>query len=304
MRGDGFYGPQEFSRWPQIYTLSLSHYSIIPKKPSGILDKFWGSILFCDFTKDDWEPITPLPDIDDRNWTTIEFSGGLLHRELWQHLNDALEQAITSCLTGHAEDNSNLYALARALRNLGRSASRRLHDAPDCASQVVFAVRDIQRIALELHGIYEWMTVIRSRLQGSTSFPPGQYLGCFTSKVAEVEMLYHAGIPVWYLRTKTSVTTSMDLGKDVPFTYVSKVLSLDRWKCVNGSYLYSKEIKDGGLIRDCTGLVYVEALSEMMENIKSYCLHNLNSGVGALDEEPEQPSTDIAQKRKYTELNQ
>ena len=301
LRGDGFYGPQEFSRWPQIYTPSLSHYSVIPKKPSDIMDKFWGSILFRDFNKDDWDPITPLPEINDRNWTMIEFSGGLLHRDLWHRLNDALEQAITSCLTGHEEDSSKLYALARALRNLGRCASRRLHDAPDCASQVIFAVRDVQRICLELLGIYEWMTVIRPHLQGSTSFPPGQYIGCFTSKVAEVEMLYHARIPVWYLRTKSSVTTSMDLGKNVSFSYVYTVLSLDRWKCVNGSSLHSKEIKDGGLIRDCTGLVYDEALSAMMEKVKSYCLHNLNSGEGPQDEDSEQPPSVKAQKRKFTE---
>ena len=54
LRGDGFYGPQEFSCWPQLYSQSLCHYSAIPSKPTVITDKFWNSILFRDFSCEDW----------------------------------------------------------------------------------------------------------------------------------------------------------------------------------------------------------------------------------------------------------
>lgn len=266
LRGDGFYGPQEFTRWPQIFTQSLSHYSAIPAKPSDDTAQFYDSVLFRDFTSKDWEPVVPVSKPISNTgdiWTTIEFAGGFIRRDLWLRLNDALELAINACLSGHELDESKPYALGRALRNLGRSAMKRLENAPDCASQVVFAIRDVQRISLELQGIHEWMTVIRSRLSSRSAYPTGQYLGCFTSKIAEAEMLYRAGIPVWLIQTRTSITESMMLGNEINFTLVSSVLQLDRWKCVNGSYLYSKEIKDGGRIRDCTGLVYDVALSEM-----------------------------------------
>lgn len=300
LRGGGFYGPQEFARWPQIFTQSLSHYSVIPAKPSHDTAHFYDSVLFRDFTSQDWDPVVPvskpLANTGDI-WTVIEFAGGFIRRDLWRLLNDALELAIRTCLSGHENDDSKPYALARALQNLGRSAMKRLEDAPDCASQVIFAIRDVQRIALELHGIYEWMTVIRSRLSGRRVYPPGQYLGCFTSKMAEAQMLYAAGIPVWVIRTRSSITDTMRLGNEISFTLVSSALQLDRWRCVNGSFLYSKEIKDGGRIRDCTGLVYDAALSEMMESIKTYCLFSLNRRVGGLEESQSLPKA-TAGKRK------
>ena len=281
LRGDGFYGPQEFTRWPQIFTQSLSHYCVIPAKPIKITDRFWNSVLFRNFTKADWTPLSTSED-RDVEWTIVEYAGGFLNKELRDRLSDAFENAVTTCLSGHEDDNANAYALARALRNLGRSALDRLRNAPDSASQVIFAVRDVQRLGLELHSIYEWMTVIRSRLSTRSVFRPGQYLGCFSSKPAEVEMLYRAGVPIWFLRTRTSITDSMQLGKRISDVPISGELELQRWKCVNGSYLHLKEIKDGGRLRDCTGLVYDGALSELMESVKTYLLFALNNRVGGL----------------------
>ena len=206
-----------------------------------------------------------------------------LRRDLWQRLHSALEDAISTCLKDNETSENSAYALARALRSLGRASLKRLEEAPDCASQVIFAVRDVQRIALELLGIHEWMSVIRTRLNTRSAFPPGQYIGCFTSKLAEAEMLFRAGIPVWLIRTTSSITDSMDLGQEVEFVPVSSVMRLDRWLCVNGSYLHTKEIKDGGRIRDCTGLVYDAALSEMMEYVKSFSFFDLNNCTGEME---------------------
>ena len=76
LQGDGFYGPQEFTRWPQIYTHSLCHYCAIPAKPTQISQRFWDSILFRDFTKEDWKPVSPVPSCSDVNWTLVEYTGG------------------------------------------------------------------------------------------------------------------------------------------------------------------------------------------------------------------------------------
>ena len=149
LRGDGFYGPQEFSHWPQLYSQSLCHYSAIPSKPTVITDKFWNSILFRDFSREDWRPVSPQPPITESNWMVVEFAGRYLKKELWEQLKNALEQAIATCLSGHESDTVPVYALARALRNIGQTAIQRLEGAPDSCSQLIFTVRDVQRVALE-----------------------------------------------------------------------------------------------------------------------------------------------------------
>ena len=298
LRGDGFYGPQEFTHWPQIYTHSLCHYCAIPAKPTNITQQYWGSILFRQFTKKDWTPVSPLPPGNSDNWSILEYAGGFLSKILLQRLKTAFEDAVTTCLLDHEQDKAKPYTLARALRNLGRCALKRLHDVPDCASQVIFEVRDIQRIGLELHGIHEWMTAIRSRLTSRSHFPPGQYLGCFTLKLAEAQMLYHAGIPVWLIQTKSSITAFISIGNQIEDKPVSSELELTPWQCMDGSYLYSKDIKDGGRLRDCTGLVYDAALSDMMEDVKSYLLNALNNRTGGMDPSAEVHTNNAPQKRK------
>ena len=283
LRGDGFCRAQEFSRWPQLYSQSLSHYSAIPAKPTHISDKFWNSILFRDFSCNDWQPVTPLPPVTESNWTVVEFAGGFLQKDLWTQLKVALEQAISTCLSGHEVDTVPVYALARALHNIGQTAIQRLEGAPDSCSQVIFTVRDVLRVALELLGIYEWMNVIRIRLSSKHVYPPGQYIGCFTSKLVEMDMLYCAGIPVWYIRTKSSILPSMDLGPEVYTVLVSDTLLVNRWICVNGSFLYSREIKDAGRIRDYTGLVYDGNLYKMMERMKNFWVLTMQEHLGTID---------------------
>ena len=122
LRGDGFYGPQEFTRWLQIYSLALCHYAVIFTKPKDNSGRLWNSVLFRDFTRDDWLPEETLPPLTDNNWTIIEHSGGYIWRELLDLLRIALDRAILECLTGHEESQSYVYSLARALRNLGKNA--------------------------------------------------------------------------------------------------------------------------------------------------------------------------------------
>ena len=62
--------------------------------------------------------------------------------------------------------------------------------------------------------------------------------------------------------------------------------------------LYSKDIKDGGRLRDCTGLVYDAALSDMMEDVKSYLLNALNNRTGGMDPSAEVHTNNAPQKRK------
>ena len=94
LRADGFYGPQEFTRWPQIYTHSLSHYAVIPQKPTNATQRFWNSVLFYNVSKSDWDAVSTLPIVNDNNWAVIEHAGGYLRADLCKSLESALEDAI------------------------------------------------------------------------------------------------------------------------------------------------------------------------------------------------------------------
>ena len=75
----------------------------------------------------------------------------------------------------------------------------------------------------------------------------------------------------------------MDLGPEVYTVLVSDTLLVNRWICVNGSFLYSREIKDAGRIRDCTGLVYDGNLYEMMERMKNFWVLTMQEHLGTID---------------------
>ena len=283
IRKDGSFGPHEFSRWPQYYVKSLCHYGAIPAEPKDIFSPLWeSSILFRKFTRDDWTPLKPPPPLTATNGAEIEFAGGALRIELCVELEKALERAIRICMRNDDNEQSGPYALGRSLARMARGAMKKIKFLPDSASSCIFILKDIQRAALELYGIHNYMTVIKTRIENSPNvdYPMENYVGCLTELPLEVDMLHRVGIPVWFVVRDESWLDGIDITwVHAPRPFLP-VVDEERWVCVTGQYLQTRRIVDGGHIRDATQLYYDRGLSTMMEKLRKASLFLLSKHSG------------------------
>ena len=76
--------------------------------------------------------------------------------------------------------------------------------------------REFQRLLLDVRGWIIWFSDVRPRLLDPDfrqPFPILPIRGVFTSNVTVVSELFRVGVPVWYIRDRNSLTTSVFLNR-------------------------------------------------------------------------------------------
>ena len=76
----------------------------------------------------------------------------------------------------------------------------RLRGIPAPPNVTIALGAQVQRLTLELYGIIEWITVVMDRVMKKEDHRADilEVVGAHTSNPSEVQMLYDAGIPVWF----------------------------------------------------------------------------------------------------------
>jgi hypothetical protein len=91
--------------------------------------------------------------------------------------------------------------IADADTNLQRAMDR-LQAIAMTYREVIFSIRLVQRLWLELWALLDYLEIYEPRMKGHST--PGidvaDTIGCFVWDVRAAEMLYAAGIPYWYIR--------------------------------------------------------------------------------------------------------
>ncbi|THU86473.1 hypothetical protein K435DRAFT_868264 [Dendrothele bispora CBS 962.96] len=224
MRRDYHFGTDDPMYFPQPFNMTVGHLAIIPA-PSP--DSFHNHALAWYRPKpDDFVPHTSNP---------LGSSLGKLSVVLIARIETTTNRLITSAL-GRSENVKN----DRYVRD-GRTALQRLVEQLQLAAtkdESLLLLANIQRQYLELYARLEWLDKYLPRILGQerTHSVESRLMGAFAYLPDDLQRLFHAGIPVWYVREVTHLpATRVDLRVDpidesanhqLPMRYTDKVLDL------------------------------------------------------------------------------
>ncbi|KAH9835530.1 uncharacterized protein C8Q71DRAFT_709339 [Rhodofomes roseus] len=205
---DGLWGPQEYTRWPQIFSESIFHHACIPLKGSpdapadSVYDGF-GSFFFTD---------TALNFDDIYDCETPGF--GRMDTKVLTELKAQAELAICKLRAAEAAVNPHTHnrhvyppplfsSLGNNLKILLRNAVDRLQYLPCTRAHVLVTGRMAHRLILEIYGLSIYRTVVVHRLANPTPNAIGRALrvrGAFVRNAASAQLLFRLGIPFWFLQ--------------------------------------------------------------------------------------------------------
>ncbi|KAH9936213.1 uncharacterized protein B0H18DRAFT_950582 [Fomitopsis serialis] len=194
---DGLWGPQEYTRWPQVFNEAVFHHACIPTPGS---------------------PYAPSVQVYEgfgyRPWTESKSCGvhgfGFLNTDLVEELfriarevlvryNDAETSAIAAaCL----ERPAATLRLGRMLGLLLRNAVDRLRKVPTTEHHALVTGRMAHRIILEICGLTIYYTVVLERMRSvkNWSHQPLAVLGAFIRNSATAQLFFRVGIPFWLIQ--------------------------------------------------------------------------------------------------------
>ncbi|KAJ7488482.1 hypothetical protein B0H11DRAFT_2230015 [Mycena galericulata] len=192
LRTDLRYGTDDFTLWPQQFSIRFCHLAAIRTQAAAERDT---EIMWWDPTPADFETTQ-----ESRSMT--QALGKLADARL-----DSLSKAVHSILLDYkayiADTTQNkipppLNPLVRSLR----AVLERLHAVPSTFEEAYLAVRNMQRTFLEVDAIMEYMRVYKPRIEDplGVGMRPGRLMGVYTGDLGVAQQMHLAGIPYWLVR--------------------------------------------------------------------------------------------------------
>ena len=182
---DGRWGIHKYSKWPQPFARDMFHIACIPSKARAS-----GPRLVC------WRTLS----VSD--WKAADcgiFKGGfldaLLQTELVAEAQCAIKRHEQCRVSGNGWDKVGHF-ITVCLRH----AVDRLRALPAPANVTIALAAQVQRLTLELYGMIEWLNVVMDRVINKEDHHADilEVVGAHTSNPSEAQMLYDAGIPLWF----------------------------------------------------------------------------------------------------------
>ncbi|KAI0689584.1 hypothetical protein C8T65DRAFT_588538, partial [Cerioporus squamosus] len=182
---DGRWGIHEYSRWPQAFSRDIFHVHCIPAKPrtSGP-----GPVCWRTLRPSDWQ-------VDNCGITNVGFLEVILHSELISEGLNAISRYTKCRRSGTGWDKIGDFLVVCLSHVMDR-----LRYIPAPPNMVIALAAHVQRLTLELYGMVEWLTVVMDRVATKEFCCRDilEIIGAHTSDASEADMLYRAGIPVWF----------------------------------------------------------------------------------------------------------
>ncbi|KAH9829233.1 uncharacterized protein C8Q71DRAFT_718560 [Rhodofomes roseus] len=223
-RVDGSWGPQEYSRWPQMYHKNVIHHACIPvrggKVPGvyvGLLGPLWDPI---DETKWERDLLCGVPDL------------GFLRPSYVTLFKMAAQSVISDFKASATRQPAQQTQHGHHLCVTIHEALDQLTILPTWRTHAVALAAHVQRLALELRGLVTLFDVIQPRVN-APSFVAKETLGvrgAFTSNAGTAQVFHRLGLPVWFIQPLTKQLRVLELVyRPVPVSSIlSDKLSLPR----------------------------------------------------------------------------
>jgi hypothetical protein len=200
-RADGRFGLEDPTLHPQMFSPNMPFHSVILRKPADDNERryMWKKVRLADFV--------PVPG------SVIE-GVGLLRQDVIDFLKrtrDRMENVVEEFLSQKPNGSTNheLKILASQLR----MAYQRIAFVPAQYREMVLAVSLFQRLWLEIEAWLQWTRHYYPRTIDSNppAFGDERLIGAWSYNLHEVQELYNAGIPVWWVRREDTVTDQTNI---------------------------------------------------------------------------------------------
>ncbi|KAH9925195.1 uncharacterized protein B0H18DRAFT_1119620 [Fomitopsis serialis] len=214
---DGLWGPQEYTRWPQLYNTNSIHHACIPTRGSP-----WapGDQVYDGFGYYAWE--------EDKSCGISAF--GFFNADVLGQLSDIATSVIARYEDAErsAQSRDRLAWFGQALVDIRlgtvlslllRSAVEHLKTLPTTRLHALVTGRLAHRLILELCGLTIYHNEVAARMADAKSqrYRILPVLGAFVRSVPAAQLLHRLGIPFWLIQPWT---------RDV---IIQKVVEPRRW---------------------------------------------------------------------------
>lgn len=298
-RKDGFWGPQEYTRWPQLFVPSSVHHACIPFRRAADLTKLVECDSYMWFSPTESATESVFHFIRDKSWNRAvdpRTGEGLcgFERSFLDMVGLELDR-ISLKVHAAGSDKGVLGAkeiYTRCLRN-GHSVLDDLRRRRAPYRELMLGLQDVQRSMLELSGLLYYLDQvvgnIYRKIEGRRE-PRMDIRGAFTTDPQTVKLLYKYGIPVWFIQARYCLTPSVRILKVVECDLWSNYLAKDFPK-TNGKslwYGWNFDLQPKWRVFAETQLLNKEHMAELLSNI--YQFQGLTcapvSGIFALSSQP------------------
>ncbi|KAH9829609.1 uncharacterized protein C8Q71DRAFT_863184 [Rhodofomes roseus] len=197
---DGLWGPQEYTRWPQLFSERCIHHACIPLRMSSYSP---GLQVYEGFGFMAWE----------QSMTSGVSGFGFLRQSLLKELYETACRVLVKYdeaeRTARKNDNFAPGATSGVDRRLGRMLSLLLRNAidrlrlvPTTEQHALVAGQMANRLILELSGLTVYYSVVVPRIASTRSYDHSvlDVLGAFVRNAATAQLCYRIGLPYWYIQ--------------------------------------------------------------------------------------------------------
>lgn len=212
LRADGRYGFDDYTRWPQRYHTQTPHLICIPRSPMtfsfhvSVESASCVNLIFSDPSLTWFTPIenSSVPDI---------FRLRTVHYKEFQKCLDILKVPVQEVIDSHSAVEGLSRGAGWFHLTLDRILSR-LADIPMTYRDLIRHVTEFQRYWLELCGLLEYMLRYLPRIRDARNVDHPvceDLMGVIVTEANQVQALFSAGIPVWYLRPSYELTAQINV---------------------------------------------------------------------------------------------
>ncbi|GBE89742.1 hypothetical protein SCP_1700670 [Sparassis crispa] len=256
-RQDGRWGPQEYSRWLQMYDRKVIHHMCIPTLQSVV--EADAMVLWDKIRVWKWEVDTTcsMPElgflVEDKLKALTETALRVTHR--FKHkLGDMVSEK-------NKVGMQLLLMLAQCLD--------RLHLLLTSCNHVIALSAHVQHLTLELWRYVNYYSVVVGHLEtltlhGSVNWDVLPVRGAFTNDASVAQSMFRVGVPFWFIQMKTDKTRIKKWAFPVP---ISNKLSLE----MSWPHLLRNETDLTGIL-NCPGDWPLRMLHEATNAICDACL--------------------------------
>ncbi|KAH9842051.1 uncharacterized protein C8Q71DRAFT_700623 [Rhodofomes roseus] len=199
-REDGLWGPQEYTRWPQVYNNRCIHHACIPTEQSPYAP---GYQVYEGLGFDPWD--------QSKGCGVADF--GQLRSPVMTELAEMAVRVLAGYDKAEAaarkRNEKAFYSDAGVDRRLGgtlgillRNAVDRLMALPCTKQHAMVTARMAHRLMLELAGLTVYYEVVSVRFSSNhtTPAPLLNVLGAFVRNDAAAQLFHRLGLPCWHIR--------------------------------------------------------------------------------------------------------
>ncbi|KAF7984849.1 hypothetical protein HWV62_10805 [Athelia sp. TMB] len=196
LRLDGRFGDEDFTLAPQIFATEYAHRILVRRRPN---DDAAEAVMWWTPSRGDFEPIT----------LSSYQSLGRLHSQRLVTL-DAMTWNLSNRAYGIIASNPNAEwgALEALVANMRHGIMRLIH-SPYTYTELKMDVAQTQRCYLDALAMCDyvqdkWANKLQS--VGPVSRTPlSEFMGAWTADPSVVQRLHHAGIPVYFVRHRSTI---------------------------------------------------------------------------------------------------